>query len=65
MFEAANYESGLEVSEAEIQQWYDAHAKELEVPAYVNASYVLLNQEAAVAKVANPSTEDLQGYYRQ
>ena len=63
MFEAANYESGLEVSEAEIQQWYDAHAKELEVPAYVNASYVLLNQEAAVAKVANPSTEDLQGYY--
>ena len=63
MFEAPSYESGIEVTDAEVQQWYDANSKQLEVPAYVNASYVLLNQDAAVAKVADPSTEDLQGYY--
>lgn len=63
MFEAGAYDSQVEVSDAEIQQWYDANSKQLEVPEYVNADFVLLNQEAAVAKVAAPSDADLKAYY--
>lgn len=64
-FAAANYEADIQVSEADIQAWYENNQEQLRVPEYVNANYLLLNEAAAMAAVSTPTEQQLRDYYEQ
>ncbi|MEI2414672.1 SurA N-terminal domain-containing protein [Orrella sp. JC864] len=63
-FEAAQYRDGVQVSQADIQAWYDAHAQSLEVPEHVRAQYVVID-EAAASQGIEIGDADIAGYYEQ
>ncbi|MAK56480.1 MAG: peptidylprolyl isomerase [Pusillimonas sp.] len=65
VFDAANYQADIQVSDADIQSWYEKNQEQLRVPEYVQADYLLLNEAAAMAAVSEPTEEQLREYYEQ
>lgn len=65
VFSVEQFETDQEVSEQEIAQWYQAHQDELRLPDYINAEFILLNEDAAVESVDKVSNENLLAYYEQ
>lgn len=63
-FETSAYIQDISVTEDEVTQWYDKNGKALEIPQYVNAQYLILNQDAALKGVADVSDEDINTYYQ-
>jgi len=63
-FSAADYRDGVQVSDADVQAWYDANQDALRVPQYVTAEYLVLD-EAAAGKDVKVSDQDIAGYYEQ
>ncbi len=63
-FEAAAYEQSVQVSDQEIADWYEKNKQSLQVPAYVNVDYVVLNQDAALKTVGEISDADIESYYK-
>ncbi|NLY63868.1 MAG: hypothetical protein GX070_02790, partial [Alcaligenaceae bacterium] len=63
-FETSAYIQDISVTEDEVVQWYDKNGKALEIPQYVNAQYLILNQDAALKGVADVSDEDINTYYQ-
>ena len=64
-FSADQFTASQEISEQEITAWYESNADQLQLPDYVNADFILLNEAAAVSSVKEVSEEDLQAYYEQ
>lgn len=64
-FNAAELNEPLTVSEADLQTWYEQHKAELALPQYVDAEYLLVNEDSAKASVGTISESDLQAYYEQ
>ncbi len=65
VFDAASYEEGIQVSDADIQTWYENNQSQLRVPEYVKADYLLLNEASAMAAAATPAEQQLRDYYEQ
>ena len=65
VFDTSQFETDQEVSEQEITQWYQAHQEELQLPDYINAEFILLNEDAAVSSVEEINNENLLAYYEQ
>lgn len=63
-FEAAAYEQSVQVSDQEMADWYEKNKQSLQVPAYVNVDYVVLNQDAALKTVGEISDADIESYYK-
>ncbi|HTJ99512.1 MAG TPA: SurA N-terminal domain-containing protein [Bordetella sp.] len=63
-FAAADYKSQVQVSDADMQQWYDANKQQYQVPDQVQAQYLVLDQAAASAGI-NVSDDDIAKYYEQ
>jgi peptidyl-prolyl cis-trans isomerase D len=63
-FEAAAYEQSVQVSDQEIADWYEKNKQSLQVPAYVNVDYIVLNQDAALKTVGEISDADIESYYK-
>lgn len=63
-FEAAAYEQSVQVSDQEMTDWYEKNKQSLQVPAYVNVDYVVLNQDAALKTVGEISDADIESYYK-
>lgn len=63
LFEASSYFSDNEPTEAEAKAWYEKNKNSLEVPSHVDAQYIILNEEAAVAAVPTPTDTELEQYY--
>jgi len=63
-FEAAAYEQSVQVSDQEIADWYEKNKQSLQVPAYVNVDYVVLNQDVALKTVGEISDADIESYYK-
>ncbi|MHC8947019.1 SurA N-terminal domain-containing protein [Advenella incenata] len=63
-FEAAAYEQSVQVSDQEVADWYEKNKQSLQVPAYVNVDYVVLNQDAALKTVGEISDADIESYYK-
>lgn len=63
-FEISTYLPDVTVSDEDIKQWYDKNSKTLEVPRYVDAQYIILNQDAALKSVPEVSEADIESYYQ-
>lgn len=63
-FKAADFLPKVEVSDADLQQWYDANGESLRLPEFVDVEYVVLDEAAARAGV-EVSEDDIQSYYDQ
>lgn len=64
-FPAADYRQGVEISEADLQTWYEANSASLSVPEHVSIQYLVLDEAAATASLATPDEKALQDYYQQ
>ncbi|ARP95394.1 SurA N-terminal domain-containing protein [Bordetella genomosp. 13] len=64
VFAAADYRDKVQVSQQDIQAWYDANKQQLEVPEQVQAQYLVLD-EAAASQGVTVSDADVDSYYKQ
>lgn len=64
-FSVEQFMAEQHVTEHEIEAWYEANKEQLKLPDYVNADFILLDEEAAVSRVKNVNEDDLQAYYEQ
>ena len=62
---ARDFQDKVQVSDADLQAWYDKNKAALELPEQVSAEYLLLNEEAASTDLAKPTDEQLKQYYDQ
>jgi len=63
-FPAADYRGQVQVSDADIQAWYDAHKASLEIPEQAQAEYVVLD-EAAASRGIEVGDDEIARYYEQ
>ncbi len=63
-FPAADFRATVEVSEADVQQYYDDHLSEFAVPETIHAEYLLLDSDAVMGQVTVNDDEVAQ-YYEQ
>ncbi|MCX5591944.1 SurA N-terminal domain-containing protein [Alcaligenes endophyticus] len=64
-FSQADYLEQVDVTDAELQEWYDKNKQSLEIPEQVTAEFLLLDEAAATASVGTPDEAQLQHYYEQ
>lgn len=64
-FDSADYAEQVEITDADIQAWYDANQQRLQVPEYVLADYLLLDEAAAMQGLPEITESDMQAYYEQ
>ncbi len=65
IFDAASYLDQVNISADDIQAWYAGHSSELMLPEQVTATYLVLDEAAALASVPAPEESQLQEYYEQ
>jgi len=63
-FAAADYRSQVQVSDADIQSWYDDNKQSLEIPEQVQAEYLVLD-EAAASRGIEVQDSEIASYYEQ
>ncbi|ARP82123.1 peptidylprolyl isomerase [Bordetella genomosp. 8] len=63
-FAAADYKGQVQVSDADMQKWYDDNKQQYQVPDQVQAQYVVLDEAAASAGI-KVSDDDIAKYYEQ
>ncbi|ALM82544.1 SurA N-terminal domain-containing protein [Bordetella sp. N] len=63
-FAAADFRSKVEVSDADLQTWYDANKQQFLIPEQVKAQYLVLD-EAAASTGIDVKDDDIQRYYDQ
>ncbi len=63
-FNASAYMGDVQVTEADIQAWYDANAETLRLPESVNIEYVVLDEDAASTGLTVPAAE-IEAFYQQ
>ncbi|WP_019939265.1 SurA N-terminal domain-containing protein [Bordetella sp. FB-8] len=63
-FKSADYRAKVQVSQQDIQNWYDANKQQLEVSEQVSAQYLVLD-EAAATQGVQVKDSDIQSYYKQ
>ncbi|WP_144635619.1 SurA N-terminal domain-containing protein [Bordetella genomosp. 13] len=63
-YAAADFRDKVQVSDQDIQAWYDANKQQLEVPEQVQAQYLVLD-EAAATQGVKVSDADVESYYKQ
>lgn len=64
-FLTRDFESRVQISDADLQAWYDANKQSLELPQQVKVEYLLLNEAAAFKDLPTPTDEQLKQYYEQ
>lgn len=64
-FDAAAYADQIQISDADVKAWYDAHPDQLQVPEYVSADYLVLNEAAAMQGLPEITDSELRAYYEQ
>lgn len=63
-FNAQGFEADVQVTDADIQAWYDANAEQLRLPESVDVEYVVLDEAAASQGLSVPAAE-IDAYYQQ
>lgn len=64
-FPVSDYQKDIEVTDAEIQAWYESNKESLTVADQVAVQYLVLNEEVAMQSVGDISEADLRSYYEQ
>ncbi|CAM5208407.1 Periplasmic chaperone PpiD OS=Castellaniella defragrans (strain DSM / CCUG 39792 / 65Phen) OX=1437824 GN=BN940_08816 PE=3 SV=1 [Castellaniella denitrificans] len=65
VFKAEDHVKGVQVSDQDIQAWYDGHQDALRLPEQVSADYLVLDEAAAMASVPAIEEAQLKDYYEQ
>lgn len=65
VFDAADYKADIQITEADVKAWYDANQEQLQVPEYVSANYLVLDEAAAMQGLPEISDSDMRAYYEQ
>ena len=65
VFKAEDHTQAVQVSDQDIQAWYDAHQDALRLPEQVSADYLVLDEAAALASVPSIEESQLKDYYEQ
>lgn len=65
VYEADSFADEVNVSDSDIQAWYDEHKQNFEIPEQVSVQYLLLDEAAAMANLPTVTDADLQNYYEQ
>ncbi|MCD8516271.1 MAG: SurA N-terminal domain-containing protein [Burkholderiaceae bacterium] len=63
-FNAEGFEADVQVTDADIQAWYDSNAEQLRLPESVDVEFVVLDEAAASKGLSVPETE-IEAYYQQ
>jgi peptidyl-prolyl cis-trans isomerase D len=63
-YAAADYKSQVQVSDADVQKWYDGNKQQYQIPDQVQAQYIVLDEAAASAGI-QVKDEDIAQYYEQ
>jgi len=64
-FPAAQYRSGITLTQDDLQAWYAQHQDAFALPEYVDVQYLVLDEAAAMADLPDVSEDDIQRYYEQ
>lgn len=64
-FLTRDFQPEVQISDADLQAWYDANKQSLELPQQVKVEYLLLNEAAAFKDLPTPTDEQLKQYYEQ
>jgi len=64
-YPASDYEKDVEITDADIQSWYEENKEALTVPDQVAVQYLLLDEAVAVQAVGEIPENDLKAYYEQ
>ncbi|MGB3424143.1 MAG: SurA N-terminal domain-containing protein [Castellaniella sp.] len=65
VFKAEDHAKEVQVSDQDIQAWYDGHQDALRLPEQVSADYLVLDEAAALASVPTIEEAQLKDYYEQ
>ncbi len=65
VFKAEDHVKGIQVSDQDIQAWYDGHQDALRLPEQVSVDYLVLDEAAALASVPAIEEAQLKDYYEQ
>lgn len=65
VYESDAYIDQVNVSNADIQTWYDEHKQDYEIPEQVSMQYLLLDEAAAMANLPEITEQELKAYYDQ
>jgi peptidyl-prolyl cis-trans isomerase D len=63
-FAAADYRKQVQVSDEDVQKWYDGNKQQYQVPDQVQAQYIVLD-EAAASTGVQVTDDDIARYYEQ
>src|SRR5690606_11357897 len=63
-FQAEQFETSIQVSDADVQAYYEANAARFQVPEKIDAQYLLLDSSAVMDGIA-VSDDELAAYYEQ
>ncbi|TFL11229.1 peptidylprolyl isomerase [Pusillimonas caeni] len=64
-FDSADYAGQIQISEADVKAWYDANQQQLQLPEYVSADYLLLDEAAAMQSLPEITESEMRAYYEQ
>lgn len=64
-FSADAYVDAVNLSDTDIQSWYDENKQNFQIPEQVSVQYLLLDEDAAMANLPDISDQDLSNYYEQ
>ena len=65
VFKAEDHVKEVQVTDQDIQAWYDGHQDALRLPEQVSADYLVLDEAAALASVPALEESQLKDYYEQ
>ncbi len=65
VFKPADHGEGIQVGDEDVKAWYEAHQDALRLPEQVTASYLVLDEAAALASVPALDEAQLKEYYEQ
>ncbi|MDP4836272.1 MAG: SurA N-terminal domain-containing protein [Burkholderiales bacterium] len=64
VFAASDFAASINVTDADIQKWYDNNQAKLQIPENVDVQYIVLNEKAA-SKDVKASEENIESFYKQ
>jgi len=64
-FPTAQYRNAIEITPADLNDWYAQHQNDFSLPEYVNVQYLVLDEAAVMADPPAVPEDELQRYYAQ
>lgn len=64
-FRSSDFIDQVNITDEQVSEWYENNQQAFQVPEHATIQYVLLNEEAAMATVPEPTDDEIKEYYEQ